>query len=564
MILRVCLCLLALAAVFSSVSPAQDAPDPSVTPAFSTDPDNRIESIDPGEAARLSRGIWVYAGDEVLRDEAACRAMMEHLRQMEVSDVFVVVRDMGDAYYKSSLAPNPMGLDIETFDPLQTVLDMAHLPDKRRIRVHAVVNTLLLNRSDNPFEPPLDHLLSLHPEWVNMHIEGYALDAKGESWLDPAIPMGQYHLEAVVHELVSKYEIDGLHLAKLRYPDKDRSWGYNQASVRMYKKESGITDEGVPAPEDPAWVQWRADRLTALVQLLTKAARQARPGIILSISGIADGLPQTDGQKASADFLGALQYWPYWMEKKLMDWIVLDNTIEYELGRTAFAHWIDFANSRAGSVQVVAMISGRNNSESAVRDLALLAMTRKVDGLVLQSWQNPARDLAAGAEGLGALANVLFSPDYEIPTYLQKALMEQMPEQKKDFAGLDMERELPAPLPISTPAPTPTPRREWSQSDAAMALIGKPMGWQGEEEEVTPALTPPPLPPGVSARSGRTADYAPRVWQRVELSSGNSFVAEKLRDEGQSILFLLKDSGAELTIPKSRIASMEVWMGETE
>ena len=52
--------------------------------------------------------------------------------------------------------------------------------------------------------------------------------------------------------------------------------------MELYRQDTGRTP---PAnPDDPAWVKWRADRLTAFMQRLSQAIRAARPGAIVSIS----------------------------------------------------------------------------------------------------------------------------------------------------------------------------------------------------------------------------------------------------------------------------------------
>jgi uncharacterized lipoprotein YddW (UPF0748 family) len=50
----------------------------------------------------------------------------------------------------------------------------------------------------------------------------------------------------------------------------------------LYRKETGRKP---PAnPDDPAWVKWRADRITTFMGQLARAVRRARPGALISIS----------------------------------------------------------------------------------------------------------------------------------------------------------------------------------------------------------------------------------------------------------------------------------------
>ena len=61
-----------------------------------------------------------------------------------------------------------------------------------------------------------------------------------------------------------------------------REFGYDPFTVALYRKETGREP---PANEaEPGWVKWRADRITAFMEQLAKAVRNARPGAIISIS----------------------------------------------------------------------------------------------------------------------------------------------------------------------------------------------------------------------------------------------------------------------------------------
>ena len=76
--------------------------------------------------------------------------------------------------------------------------------------------------------------------------------------------------------LVRNYEIDGLHLDRIRYPDitiagqtpsTGTSVGYNPTSIARFQRRYGIpSDSPPPAQNDPRWNQWRRDQVTNLVR----------------------------------------------------------------------------------------------------------------------------------------------------------------------------------------------------------------------------------------------------------------------------------------------------------
>ena len=61
-----------------------------------------------------------------------------------------------------------------------------------------------------------------------------------------------------------------------------RDFGYDSYTTALYRKQTGRKP---PAnPDDPAWVKWRADRITTFMAQLARAVRKARPGALISIS----------------------------------------------------------------------------------------------------------------------------------------------------------------------------------------------------------------------------------------------------------------------------------------
>jgi hypothetical protein len=500
----------------------------------------------------------VEARGSELRSAESCAGWIGALRKMRVRDVFVVVRDAGEAYYRSDLAPAPVGMNTREFDPLKEILAEAHRAGAEPMRVHAVLNVLLLNRPDNPLEPPIDHLLSLHPEWVNLDSEGYSSDRAGLTWLDPGIPGARGHLEAVVHELASQYALDGIHFAELRHPDTSGGWGYAPLSLQGYREAHELDEAHVPEPRDARWIKWRVETLDSLLALLANAARQARPGVIVSASALATGAPPTSGASTGADFTGALQYWPRWTREGLVDWLILENNAAGDDGRTLLVHWIDFAAAGKNSARIVAALSGERNTERGLRDMAEWVFARKADGVLLRSWQNPGLGLKPGEAGVSALAPALLSPDSSAPAYAERALKDKMPAPAEIGAeSFDIEISLPPPVALVRPAPTPPPPREWSQKDASRALLGKSEQWRPEDADKSASPAPRALPGFAPRELASPLDIAPRKWRTVTLNNGRAFVGELTREDPDLLVFLLRDSGATLSVPRDRVAKSE-------
>jgi uncharacterized lipoprotein YddW (UPF0748 family) len=59
-------------------------------------------------------------------------------------------------------------------------------------------------------------------------------------------------------------------------------FGYDPFTTALYQRE---TRRPVPAdPRDPAWLKWRADRISSFMQTLHQKVRAARPQAIVSVS----------------------------------------------------------------------------------------------------------------------------------------------------------------------------------------------------------------------------------------------------------------------------------------
>ena len=512
--------------------------------------------------------VWVEAQGPDLRTSESCKALVNRLRAVGGDTMFVEARVMGDAYYKSDLAPLPPGWLDPSFNPLGEIVREAHRPEAAPIRVFAVLNLLRLYNDRGVFEPPIDHLMTLHPEWVSRDYDGNERDESGNAWLDPGIPGAREHLEAVVHELVTRYPVDGVHFTGLRYPGGKMMWGYNPLALAAFRKDTGFT-ERKPASTAPEWEQWRADRLTELADALSRTAHEARRGVEVSASVVATGETpgeargEAPGGGALPDFCSALQYWPLWCVGGILDWIVLDTDSGQGIQEARFIRWVDLANTQKAGAKLMTLVSGETNASAQVERLFRIAEARGSDGILLYSIQRPARDVAEAAKFLRYLGGTIFSRTYQMPPYAASAFLASLPPPPAGSRDIQTPGKLPAPLPVSGGAWQRAPRRiqgggELTQADAARALLGMsraPETPSSSTLEVVPgpidpgllpdhAIPPPPPPVGT-----------PR-WVRVELKSGRTFVAGHIGSDNTSSYFRLKGQEAQMTLPNEQIRSI--------
>jgi len=158
-----------------------------------------------------------------------------------------------------------------------------------------------------------------------------------EFWIDFGHPDAAAYTVDVLMRLVRNYEIDGLHLDRIRYPDLDvqgqtprtgANIGYNSTSVARFHRRYGDSENSAPPdPSDALWSQWRRDQVTNIVRRIYLNAIAIRPQLKVSAALIAfgDG-PTTEASWNSAEsYWRVFQDWRAWTEEGILDIAVAMN-----------------------------------------------------------------------------------------------------------------------------------------------------------------------------------------------------------------------------------------------
>lgn len=225
------------------------------------------------------RGVWLTANDmPVLRDRERMQATLNQLADLQFNRLYVVVWNGGMAYYPSQLSES-RGFQSFTYRGLQGQDVIGDLINAGRSRGLVVLPWFEFGL----MAPPDSELAKQHRSWLTQKRDGglTSISAAGEVvWLNPFRPEVQQLITDLVLEVVNQYGAEGIQFDD--HMSLPREFGYDPFTVELYRQDTGKTP---PAdPDDPAWVKWRADRLTAFMQRLSQAIRAARPGAIVSIS----------------------------------------------------------------------------------------------------------------------------------------------------------------------------------------------------------------------------------------------------------------------------------------
>ncbi|MGG4045640.1 family 10 glycosylhydrolase [Paenibacillus favisporus] len=191
-------------------------------------------------------------------------ALLDKLQAMGLNAVFVQVRTAGDALYPSDLVPwskvltGTQGKD-PGYDPLQYMIEETH---KRGMQFHAWFNPFRANLDTTTSKLAANHVAVQHPDWV--------VSVNNQLIINPGIPEARQHIIDVVMEVVSKYDIDGVHLDDYFYPS---SGTFNDDDAFKAYNTQGLSK-----------ADWRRDNINQFVQQLGQSIHASKPAVQFGIS----------------------------------------------------------------------------------------------------------------------------------------------------------------------------------------------------------------------------------------------------------------------------------------
>lgn len=305
------------------------------------------------------RALWVDAFHPGFKSAVEVRQLLQDARAAHFNTLLVQVRKRGDAYYQSHVEPQASDLS-PGFDPLAEIISQAH-SGVPRMDVHAwmILYPVWNSSKIKPTQP--NHPFLKHPEWLTRTREGNTSN-EGSHLFDPGHPGVQRHLFDVAMDLVSHYQIDGLHLDHIRYPGVE--WGYNPVSVKRFNQQYDRT--GLPATNDVRWLQFRRNQVTALVRKIYLSSIALKPKLKLSAATFT-GLPSIEKNEEwpqSRAFSSVLQDWRSWMEEGLLDINIPMSYFRQETNGNDIARWQNFIVNHRYSHHAVVGLGFYLNSPS--------------------------------------------------------------------------------------------------------------------------------------------------------------------------------------------------------
>lgn len=195
-------------------------------------------------------------------------AQLNSLQEAGINAIIFQVRPEADALYASQLEPwsryltGVQGKAPDPYwDPMQFMIDECH---KRGMEFHAWINPYRTKTTLKSELAP-NHVYNIHPEWFVTYGD--------QLYFDPALPESRRHICMVVSDIVSRYDVDAIHMDDYFYPYPIKGKDFpDDASFARFG--GGFSNKG----------DWRRSNVNVLIKKLHETIREIKPWVKFGIS----------------------------------------------------------------------------------------------------------------------------------------------------------------------------------------------------------------------------------------------------------------------------------------
>ncbi|MDD2512646.1 MAG: family 10 glycosylhydrolase [Proteiniphilum sp.] len=229
---------------------------------------------------REFRGAWIQTVGQSRYRQMNSAAMKHYLSEMArkldeagINAVIFQIRPEADAFYRSDLEPWSRFLtgeqgkapDDPSFDPLAFLIDECH---KRGMELHAWLNPYRVKISlANKLAP--GHLYYRHPERFVQY--------GNQLFFDPGLPENRSFICEVVRDIVTRYEVDAIHMDDYFYPYPIAGTPFpDDNSFYRYAASQGFS----PAQRG----DWRRNNVNLLIRQIKQTITATKPWVRFGIS----------------------------------------------------------------------------------------------------------------------------------------------------------------------------------------------------------------------------------------------------------------------------------------
>ncbi len=303
---------------------------------------------------REFRGAWIqtafqeeYSRMSVAEMKQSFVRKLDFLQRCGINAIIFQVRPEADAFYMSELEPwsrfytGQQGLAPEgNFDVMAFLIKECH---SRNMEFHAWLNPYRASTAGNTSFADT-HIYHRHPEWFVRYNK--------QILFDPGIPGCRAFICRVVRDIVTRYDIDAIHMDDYFYP-------YPVAG-ETFPDDRSFRRYGIPAGYSASQrADWRRDNVNKLISELRRTILLAKPWVRFGISPFGIYRNQRSTPVGSGSRTNGLQNYDdlyadviHWVEQGWIDYNMPQ--IYWEIGHSAadYATLINWWDKHAGDIHL--------------------------------------------------------------------------------------------------------------------------------------------------------------------------------------------------------------------
>lgn len=283
----------------------------------------RSATAEPPEMPRQFRAAWIATvanidwpsrpGLPADRQQAELVRLLDRGVATGLNAMILQIRPSADALYPSALEPwsaflsGTMGQPPQpVYDPLAFAIDEAHA---RGLELHVWFNPYRVQHADAAGSAAATHASVTMPKAVRRY--GKYL------WFDPGEPAAADRFMDVVRDVVSRYDIDGVHIDDYFYPypisENGREVPFpDDESHARAMASGGIADRSA----------WRRDNVDRLVERLWLEVKKHKPHVLVGVSPFGIWRPGHPPGIKGLDQVAALNADPKkWLHEGWLDYL---------------------------------------------------------------------------------------------------------------------------------------------------------------------------------------------------------------------------------------------------
>lgn len=251
-----------LLCIFACVTPCAGISAPPISPLF-TPKKREVRAV----WLTTFRGLdWptvqVKSEADIVIQKKELIGILDQLQAAHINTVIFQTRVRGNLIYSSSMEAwcesltGKVGVN-PGYDPLAFAIEECH---KRGMELHAWMVAVPLGSDEVHKEMGAQSVTKRYPHLCKRFRKHW--------YLNPGHPDSQKYLASLVNELITKYDVDGVHLDYIRYPDRPKRFP-DAAEYRKYGKGKTL-------------YQWRRDNITRLVRAVYQEVKRVKPWVKVS------------------------------------------------------------------------------------------------------------------------------------------------------------------------------------------------------------------------------------------------------------------------------------------